>query len=122
MHRERVLQVVLVMAGLLFTAGMIPLTMFFSREPAVAMIMSIYVTLGICLLLAARNPEANRSLIAFAGWANVAHAGVMVVQEFLHVIQRQELLGVVLFGVVGVALIVLTPAKQPLERVKAVGA
>jgi hypothetical protein len=46
----------------------------------------------------------------------------MVVQEFLHVIQRQELLGVVLFGVVGVALIVLTPAKQPLERVKAVGA
>ena len=122
MHRERVLQVVLVMAGLLFTAGIIPLTMFFSREPAVAMIMSIYVTLGICLLLAARNPEANRSLIAFAGWANVAHAGVMVVQEFLHVIQRQELLGVVLFGVVGVALIVLTPAKQPLERVKAVGA
>jgi succinate-acetate transporter protein len=122
MHRERVLQVVLVMAGLLFTAGIIPLTMFFSREPAVAMIMSIYVTLGICLLLAARNPEANRSLIAFAGWANVAHAGVMVVQEFLHVIQRQELLGVALFGVVGVVLIVLTPAKQPLERVKAVGA
>jgi hypothetical protein len=122
MHRERVLQVVLVMVGLLFTAGIIPLTMFFSREPAVAMIMSIYVTLGICLLLAVRNPEANRSLIAFAGWANVAHAGVMVVQEFLHVIQRQELLGVVLFGVVGVALIVLTPAKQPLERVKAVGA
>lgn len=122
MHRERVLQVVLVMVGLLFTAGIIPLTMFFSREPAVAMIMSIYVTLGICLLLAVRNPEANRSLIGFAGWANVAHAGVMVVQEFLHVIQRQELLGVVLFGVVGVALIVLTPAKQPLERVKAVGA
>jgi len=122
MHRERVLHVVLVMVGLLFTAGIIPLTMFFSRDPAAAMIMSIYVTLGICLLLAARNPEANRSLIAFAGWANVAHAGVMAGQEFQHVIQRQELLGVILFGVVGVALIVLTPAKQPVERVTTVGA
>jgi hypothetical protein len=93
--------------------------MFFSREPAVAMIMSLYVTLGICLLLAARNPEANRSLIAFAGWANVAHAGVMAVQEFKHVIQRQELLGVVLFGVVGVLLVAIAPRQKSSERVSA---
>jgi hypothetical protein len=122
MVAERALRVALILAGSLFTAGIIPLVMFFSREPAVAMLMSLYVTLGICLLLAARNPAANRSLIAFAGWANVAHAGVMAVQEFLHVIRRQELLGVILFGVIGVALIVLTPAKQPVERVTAVGA
>jgi len=47
MSRERALKVVLVVVGLLFTAGVVPLTMFFSREPAVPMIMSIYVTLGV---------------------------------------------------------------------------
>jgi succinate-acetate transporter protein len=67
--------------GLLFTAGVVPLTMFFSRDPAVPMIMSIYITLGIFLLLAVRNLAANRSLIAFAGWANLAHAAVMAAQE-----------------------------------------
>ncbi len=116
---ERALKVVLVLVGLLFTAGIVPLVMFFSRDPAVAMIMSVYVTLGIFLVLAARNPAANRSLIVFAGWANVAHAGVMAVQEFRHVIQRQELLGVILFGVVGVALIALAPRNKSSERVSA---
>jgi serine/threonine protein kinase len=37
--RERLLKVVLVVVGMLFTAGVVPLTMFFSREPAVPMIM-----------------------------------------------------------------------------------
>jgi succinate-acetate transporter protein len=53
--------------GLLFMAGVVPLTMFFSREPSVPILMSIYVTLGIFLLLAVRDPAANRSLIAFGG-------------------------------------------------------
>jgi hypothetical protein len=34
MRRERALKIVLVVVGLLFTAGVVPLTMFFSREPA----------------------------------------------------------------------------------------
>lgn len=56
-------KIVLVVAEL-FVAGVIPLTMFFSRQPAVPMIMSIYVTLGAFLPLAARNPAANRSLLS----------------------------------------------------------
>jgi Family of unknown function (DUF6632) len=91
--------------------------MFFSREPAVPMIMSIYVTLGMFLLLAVRDPAANRSLIAFAGWANLAHAGVMAVQEYRNVIERQELAGVVVF--VGAVLVALAPAKQSTERASA---
>jgi hypothetical protein len=67
--------------GIAFLRWRYPLTMFFSREPAVPMIMSIYVTLGIFLLLAVRDPAANRSLIAFGGWANLAHAGVMAVSN-----------------------------------------
>jgi hypothetical protein len=72
------------------------------------------------LLLAARNPAANRSLIAFAGWANLAHAAVMALQEYRNVIQRQELAGVVVFAIVGVALIAMTRAKQAVEKASAV--
>ena len=121
MIRDRVLKVVMVVAGLIFVAGAYPGTVFFFRDPAVAMIMSIYVTLGVFLLLAARNPAANRNLIAFAGWANVAHAGVMAVQVYRHAIRSQELGGVVLFGIVGLALIALTPGKQARELAPATG-
>lgn len=41
MRRERVLQVVLVLVGLLFSALVYPLTVFFSREPALAMMLSL---------------------------------------------------------------------------------
>lgn len=120
MNRERVLKTVLVVVGVLFTAGVIPLMMFFSREPAVSMIMSIYVTLGIFLLLAVRDPAANRSLIAFGGWANLAHAAVMAAQEYRNVIERQELAGVVVFAIVGLVLVRLAPPKQSVKRESAV--
>lgn len=119
MNQGRALKVVLVVVSLLFIAGIVPLTMFFSREPAVPMIMSIYVTLGIFLLLAVRDPTANRSLIAFAGWANLAHAAVMTAQEYRNVIERQELVGVVVFAIVGVVLIALAPAKQSVSKTPA---
>ena len=119
--RERVLKVVLVVAGVIFLGGTYPLVMLIFREPAVAMLMSLYVPMGVFLLLAARNPAASRSLIAFAGWANVSHAGVMAVQEYMHVIKPQEIIGVALFAVVGVLLIVMTPGKEGREVVAAVG-
>jgi flagellar basal body-associated protein FliL len=40
MNRKRALKIVLVLVGLLFTAGVVLLTMFFSREPSVPMLMS----------------------------------------------------------------------------------
>ena len=120
MLRERVLKVVLVLVGLLFTAGVYPLVMMFSREPAVAMLLSLYVTLGILLLLAARNPSANRSLIAFTAWSSFAHGGVMAVQAYEKVIERRELVGVALFFIIGIALVALAPAKG--ERVSAAAA
>jgi succinate-acetate transporter protein len=116
MRREPVLKTVLVVVGLLFCAGVYPLAIFFSREPSVPMIMSIYVTLGIFLPLAVRDPAANRSMIAFAGWANLAHAGVMAAQEYRNVIERRELAGVVLFAIIGAVLVTLAPAKQPVPQ------
>jgi|SRR5208282_6035562 hypothetical protein len=72
MRRERALKVVLVVVGLIFPALVYPLTMFVRQEPALAMMLSVYVTLGIFLLLAARDPSAHRSLIAFAEWKSPA--------------------------------------------------
>jgi len=115
MRRERALKVVLIVVGLLFVATIYPLIAFVRQEPALAMMMSLYVTLGIFLLLAARNPSANRSLIAFAAWSSFAHATVMSVQAYLNFIARRELIGSAVFILIGVALIALAPAKQPVE-------
>jgi tryptophan-rich sensory protein len=74
MRRERVLKVLLVVVGLLFVAGVYPLVVFTRQDPALAMMLSLYITLRIFLLLAAHNPSANRSLIAFTAWSSFAHA------------------------------------------------
>jgi hypothetical protein len=46
------------------------------------MIVGLYATLGVFLLNAARNPQANLSLIWFAVWSSVVHAAIMAVQSF----------------------------------------
>jgi hypothetical protein len=112
MRRERALKVVLVLVGLLFTALVYPLLMFVRQEPALAMMLSLYVTLGIFLLLAARNPSAHRSLIAFTAWSSFVHAVLMGMQAFLNLVARGELVGVAVLIVIGIVLIVLAPAKS----------
>ena len=116
MRGERALKIVLVVVGLLFVAGLYPLILMARQDPALAMMMSLYVTLGIFLLIASRNPSAHRSLIAFAAWSSVAHAGIMSLQALLNMFQHRELIGSAVFLIVGVTLIALGPAKQPVER------
>ena len=38
------------------------------------MIVGVYATLGVCLMLAARDPLANSSLIRFTIWSSFVHA------------------------------------------------
>ena len=119
MLRERALKIVLVVVGLLFVAGLYPLILMAKQDPALAMMMSLYVTLGIFLLIASRNPTAHSSLIAFAAWSSVAHAGTMSLQALLNMISRRELIGSAVFITIGVTLIALAPAKEPVERASA---
>src|SRR6266446_558907 len=119
MNRERTLKIALVLMGLLFSAAVYPLMMMVKQDPALAMMMSLYATLGVFLLLAARNPSEHRSLIAFTAWSSFAHATLMAVQASLNLIPRRELVGVFVFILIGVALITLAPAKQPVERASA---
>ena len=114
MRRERALKAVLVVVGVIFCALVYPLTVFARQEPALAMMLSVYVTLGIFLLLAARNPYANRSLIAFTAWSSLAHAALMAVQASLHLIAHGELWGVAILILIGVSLLALAPATTSL--------
>jgi len=112
MNRELALKVVLALVGLLFLALAYPLIMFVRQDPATSMMFSLYVTLGVFMLLAIRNPSASRSLIAFTAWSSFAHAAVMGTQSMRNMVARQELVGVAVLVVIGVTLIALAPAKQ----------
>lgn len=57
------------------------------------MIVGIYATLGIFLILAAKNPAEHRSLIAFTIWSSVVHAVIMAVQAFGDPAETGHLIG-----------------------------
>src|ERR1700686_4742074 len=120
MRRERALKIVLVLVGLAFSAGVFPIadSLWHQNQSMYIfdMMLSLYVALGIFLLMAARNPPAHRSLIAFTAWSCFAHAAVMAVTSFSKGGDRGDLWGVPVLGIIGVALIVLAPVKQSGER------
>lgn len=115
MLRKRALKAVLVLIGTIFSALVYPMIVFVKQEPALAMMFSVYATLGIFLLVAARNPAANRSLIAFTPWSSLVHAVFMSMQAMRNIVPRGELIGSAVLMVIGVALIALSPAKEPVS-------
>jgi hypothetical protein len=123
MIRERALKILLGLVGLFFVAAVYPLmTSLWQRHQSDypdQMMLSIYVTLGVFLLLAVRNPSANRSLIAFAGWSSLAHAAVMAVQSFQIGSERTELPALGVVSIICVSLIVLAPKSNSGERASA---
>jgi hypothetical protein len=111
MNREVALKIVLAFVGLLFLLLAYPLIIFARQDPSLSMMFSLYVALGVFLLLAIRNPLANRSLIAFTAWSSFAHAAVMGTQAMKNMVASVEMYGVAALIVIGVALIALAPAK-----------
>jgi hypothetical protein len=57
------------------------------------MIIVVYATLGAFLLLAARDPDAHRSLISFTIWSSAVHGGTMFVQALSDPMERGHLIG-----------------------------
>jgi hypothetical protein len=125
MLRERALKVVMVLVGLLFLAGVYPLATSYAQADkwdGDEMMLSLYITLGIFLLIAVRNPSANRTLIAFTAWSSFAHGAVMAFMAFKNAHERTGLLiAVAVLYAIGVALIALAPAKRFTEQASAVG-
>ena len=100
--RIRFLRVALIVIGLIFLFGVYPLSILWPAGWAwhhdgqslyLQMILGIYATLGVFLLMAARDPLANRSLIWFTVWSSVVHGGIMAAQSIAYPEHRGHLIG-----------------------------
>ena len=124
--RVRFLRIALIVVGLTFLIGVYPLTILWpagwswhhdGQSLYLQMILGIYATLGVFLLMAARDPLANRSLIWFTVWSSVVHGGIMAAQSIAYPEHRGHLIGdVPALLIVAVVLGFLTPrtsAKGP---------
>jgi hypothetical protein len=76
------------------------------------MILVVYAVLGIFLILSARNPTANRSLLLFTAWSSAAHGGLMAIQAITLPDQSAHLFGdVAAMWVLAIDLAVLMPKR-----------
>ncbi len=116
------LRVALIAVGLIFLFGIYPLGKLWpsgwtwgqGHSHYLLMIQGVYATLGIFLLMAAKNPEANSSLIWFTVWSSVVHAAIMAGQALNDSGERGHLLGdVPALVIVAVVLAALTPRVSP---------
>jgi hypothetical protein len=57
------------------------------------MIMGIYITLGVFLIRAAKDPLQNISLIWFTIWSSVVHAAIMFIQAIVDETEHANMLG-----------------------------
>src|SRR5713101_2119384 len=86
------------------------------RALQVALVVLGLATLGVFLVLAARNPSAHRSLIAYTVWSSVAHTAVMALMAIQLPTKRGELLaGAAVTGLGAVLLFVLAPSSARSE-------
>ena len=115
MTRLLALKIVLGFVGVLFLALSYPMVIFVRQEPALSMMLSLYVTLGVFLLLAIHHPWPSRSVIAFTAWSSIVHAFWMGGQALLGMVQRGELIGCAILLAIGIALLALAPAAPARE-------
>jgi len=123
--RLRYLRIALMLVGVIFLGGIYPLMILWpagwtwhtGHSDYPLMILGIYATLGGFLIMAARNPLENLSLIWFTVWSSVVHAAIMAVQSFEAPENHGHLLGdVPALIFVAVLLAALTPRGSSPER------
>ena len=116
--RLKYLRIALVLVGVTFIAGIYLLMIVWpsgwswhtGHSDYPLMIVGIYATLGVFLIIAARNPLDHLSLIWFTIWSSVVHGGIMAIQSLVNPENHGHLLGdVPALFIVAAALAVLTP-------------
>ncbi len=100
--RLKYLKISLYVFGIVFIIG-VPLMMMWvwpsgwgwtpAQPEYEQMIMGMYITLGIFLIRAAKNPLAHASLIWFTIWSSLVHAGIMLVQALSDDTEKANLMG-----------------------------
>jgi uncharacterized protein DUF6632 len=124
MKRQRALQVVLVLVGSFYTfwgyflfGALWHSGWLAEHDDVLPMFLSLNTALGVCLLVAVKQPARHRSLIAYAAWSSLAHAATMTIQSAqaaAHGMHRKDSpQDIVIFIAIGVALLVLLPARRP---------
>ena len=103
MSRLKLLQIALTVFGIVFCllyplAIVWPSGWAWHHGPPTAshyfmMIVGVYVTLGLSLIRAARDPMANRSLIDFTIWSSVVHALIMAAQSYSPGMHKGHMVG-----------------------------
>jgi uncharacterized membrane protein len=122
------LRIALIVIGFVFIFGIYPQTLIWpsgwtwghGSSPYLTMIIGVYATLGVFLVIAARDPLAHRSLIWFTVVSSVVHAGIMTVQAIVYSHELGHLTGDV--PALLIVAIVLTVLMQRAERLPAVRA
>ena len=119
--REKLLKIALVAFGAMFFT-IYPLSLIWPSgwqwhdghgQYYFQMICGVYAVLGTYLIAAARNPSEHRSLISFAVWSSIVHAGIMALQATYAGHEIGHLVGdVPALLVVAAVLWYLSPEKQ----------
>lgn len=124
-QKLKYLKTALYVFGAIFTVGIYVMMMWVwpagwgwtPRQPEYEhMILGIYATLGVFLILAAKDPLANASLIWFTIWSSIVHAGIMLVHAIIDDTEQANLLGdIPALFLVAFVLWYLMPKKAPVE-------
>ncbi len=126
------LSISLYVFGAIFTVGVYLMMMWIwpsgwswePRQPEYEqMIMGVYATLGVFLIIAAREPLAHRSLIQFTIASSIVHAAIMAAQALVDPTERANLLGDVpaLFLVAAVLWYLLPPQATAEDKLSELG-
>ena len=120
--RMKYLKIACVLTGVFCVVGVYPLTIVWPSGWAwhaegqslyLQMIIGIYATLGVFLILAAKNPLEHLSLLWFAVWSSVVHGGIMAIQAIVFPQHIGHLLGDVPVLLIAAAVFaILIPRKK----------
>ncbi len=100
--RINYLKTALIVIGVTFIAG-VPAMMIWvwpagwgwtpAQPEYEQMIMGVYATLGVFLILASKDPMANKSIIWFTVWSSIVHGAIMFIHAILDETDRINLIG-----------------------------
>ncbi len=120
--RIKYLKIACILTGVFCVVGVYPLTIVWPSGWAwhaegqslyLQMIIGIYATLGVFLILAAKNPLEHLSLLWFAVWSSVVHGGIMAIQALVFPQHIGHLLGDVPVLLIAAAVFaILIPRKK----------
>jgi len=83
------------------------------RSEYLEMIFGVYATLGVFLMIASRDPLANKSLIWFTVWSSFVHGAIMALQSIADARHIRHLWGdVPALIVIGAVLAALMPRRN----------